>query len=218
MQYPVWMKMLPFADEANKGGGGGSADDKEKEAKKTPEEEWDAFLAGLSEDMRKKFETQTSGLKSALISEREKSKGVADKLKRLADLEADEAKRKESELSEAQKATAKLAELEKELADRDEKLATTTIRHAVELEASKQGFQSAEDAYLMADLDEVKITEDGKVTGAEAALKALAKAKPYLLKTGKPGGAPEIDSGRKSTTGQPAEELKENKRREYGRL
>ena len=191
MRYPTWMNMLPQTTDP---AGGGTGDPSKTTAAattitatattttKTPEEEWEAFLAGVPADVRAKFDTHTTGLKLALTSERKTNKDNADKLKKLTDLEAAEQKRKDADLTEAQKQTAKVAQLEKELADRDEKLATTTIRHAVELEAAKQNFQSPEDAYLMADLSDVKIDADGKVTGVEEALKAVAKAKPYLLK------------------------------------
>jgi hypothetical protein len=213
---------LPYVSfEADKGGaggtgsGGGAAEDEKKLEKKS----WETILEGLPEEVRKLYEEHTTGLKSALTSEREKSKGVSDKLKKLAELEAAEAKRAEKDLSEAQKASARLAEIERERDELAEKLATTRIRSAVEVQASALDFKNLKHAYLLADLSDVEIDEDGEVTGVEAALKALAKAEPYLLKAaGEKKGAPELDSGRKSTTVQPAEELKDKKRRSYGQL
>lgn len=152
---------------------------------------WEAWLAKQTEDVRKMYEEHTSGLKSALKSERDKAKAATDQAKRLAELEEAEKKRKESELSELQKAQTKQAELEKQIAQQAEALKSTRLRHAVEIAAARANFQDPEDAYRLADLSEVEVSEDGKVTGVDKALEALAKKRPYLIKTTK---APETDA------------------------
>lgn len=76
----------------------------------------------------------------------------------------------------AAEASAKLEALQASMRDR-------AIRHAVEIEASRQGFIDPGDAVALADLAGVQyLDDDGKVTGVDTAIKALAKAKPHLVK------------------------------------
>lgn len=59
---------------------------------------------------------------------------------------------------------------------------TAMIRNAVVLAATRANFHDPEDAFRLADLEGVQIGEDGRVSGVEEALKALAKAKPHLVR------------------------------------
>lgn len=102
--------------------------------------------------------------------------------KRLEELEAAEAKRAQAELSEIDKAKRAQADAEARAAAADERLRTAMIRNAVVVAASKASFYDPEDAFRLADLEGVQIGEDGRVTGVEEALKALAKVKPHLVK------------------------------------
>jgi hypothetical protein len=212
--HPQLTNMLPQTTEP---AGGGAGDP----PKTTPDQKtWDTILAGLPEDVRKLYEEHTNGLKSALSSEREKSKGVAAQLKKLADLEAAEQKRREAELNEAQKAQAQLAELEKKLNEANLNLVTERLRNAVQSEAAKMGFLNPEDAYQLADLAEVETTDDGKVTGVEDALKKLVKDRPYLLKTPGQTTAPQTDASRRgpATSSTTNADILARKRAEYSRL
>jgi hypothetical protein len=58
----------------------------------------------------------------------------------------------------------------------------TAIRHAVETAAAGLNFQDPADAITLADLSTVQVSDDGTVTGAAEAVKALADKRPYLLK------------------------------------
>ena len=58
----------------------------------------------------------------------------------------------------------------------------TAIRHAVEIAAGSLNFQDPADALTLADLSTVQVADDGAVTGAAEAVKALADKRPYLLK------------------------------------
>lgn len=68
------------------------------------------------------------------------------------------------------------------------------------------------DGLKLADLSSVKLGADGNVDGAEALMKALKEAKPYLFKqpassSANPGGAPKADEGKaKPATQMTAEE------------
>ena len=159
---------------------GGAAGDPPADGNEATFEKW---LEAQPENVRKLYETHTGGLKSTLDKLRAGEKEAAGKLKRLADLEAAETKCKQERMSEAERVAAEKQTLEAELA----KLRTTakeqSIRHAVELTASRMRFRNIEDARALADLSTVEIAEDGKVSGVEDALKALAKARPYLVQT-----------------------------------
>jgi len=56
------------------------------------------------------------------------------------------------------------------------------LRHAIEIGAAGLKFVDPKDAFNLIDLGEIEIDEDtGEVSGVDKALKALAKAKPYLI-------------------------------------
>jgi hypothetical protein len=90
-----------------------------------------------------------------------------------------------SELEKAQAAADKAkSEAEKAQAERDTALAyaaETLLRAAVVSEASGQGFNDPADAWLYIDRAKVETTEAG-YKGLTEAVKAVAEAKPYLLK------------------------------------
>ena len=156
----------------------GAAGDPPADGAEATFEKW---LQSQPENVRKLYDVHTGGLKSTLDKLRAGEKDAAGKLKRLADLEAAEAKRKQEQMSEAERVAAEKQTLEAELAKLKTAAKDQSIRHAVELTASKMRFRNIEDARALADLSTVEITEDGKVSGVEDALKALAKARPYLI-------------------------------------
>ena len=75
------------------------------------------------------------------------------------------------------------------------------IRSELKSEALKAGMVDM-DGLKLADLSSVKLAADGSVEGAEALMKALKEAKPYLFKqpasssSASPGGAPKADDGK----------------------
>lgn len=170
--------------------------------KETEPESFSAWIEihpeAKADEIKTKYDLYTKKLQTALVSERDKSKDAEKQTKRLAELEEAEAKRKGEQLSEKEKLEAAIAEKEKAIAAKQAELdrAQTEMveirtRNAITLEASKQGFADPDDAYTLADKSGVEIGKDGKITGVKEALEALAKAKPYLLKTnGKPPGTP----------------------------
>ena len=102
----------------------------------------------------------------ARLEELEKAKTDSDRA------EMDEIERLKLELTEAQTSTAEAVATSR----------TASLRSAVEREAAKAGFNDLADAWRMASLDDLEIDEAGNVNGADKAIKALAKAKPYLLR------------------------------------
>ena len=58
----------------------------------------------------------------------------------------------------------------------------TAIRYAIEAAAGELHFMDNADAITLADLSAVTVADNGTVTGAAEAVKALADKRPYLLK------------------------------------
>lgn len=145
----------------------------------------------------------------------------AERRNKLKTFEEAEAQRAEAEKTELQKAKDRVALLEKQLSDQAESMNKQAIRHSVEITAARLGFSDPADAFTLADLSEVEITDDGKVKGVEAALKSLLEKKPYLkgTETTETKRSPELDARkRNSLSSTPAEEILVRKRSEYGSL
>jgi Skp family chaperone for outer membrane proteins len=183
--------------DADGDAGGGGTDPSKGDPAKDGKKDFEAWLAAQPEDVRAQYETHVKGLKSALQSERDKSKGIDDKLKRLAELEEAEAKREGEKLTEKEKLQKALAAKDAEIAEVKaageralEAAKQALIRATVTAQATGLNFIDADDAMKLADLSGVTVDGD-KVAGVKEALEALAKAKPHLLKDGKqPPGSP----------------------------
>lgn len=146
---------------------------------------------------------------------------AASRRKKLEAFEEAEKKKADAEKSELEKAQAKAAQLEKDLANQREASQKQTIRHTVEMAAAKMEFYDPADAVALADLSGVEIDDDGKVKGVDEALKALAKAKPHLIKTEQPGGGkpPKTDAEKRNGAGPMSlEDIIAKKRSEYSGL
>ena len=59
-----------------------------------------------------------------------------------------------------------------------------TVRYEVMLKAQEMAIIDLDAAVRLMDMAALEFGEDGKPTNVEAVLKALIKAKPYLVKTG----------------------------------
>ncbi len=131
------------------------------------------------------------------------NKEAADRRKRLEALEADEAKRKEAELSEVEKADQRAKAAEAKALDLEKRWRDGMLRSAVTVEASKLQFYDPEDAYHLADLSALTVSDDGAVTGVEEALKALVKAKPHLVKSNTTTTPPDVNAQNRGRTTVP---------------
>lgn len=132
--------------------------------------------AGMTvEQLAAELETLRKALKAANAES-------ATRRKRLEELEAAEEERKAAQMSEIDKALKAKADAEARAQAAEERMRTATIRNAVVLAATRANFHDPEDAFRLADLEGVQINEDGRVSGVEEALKALAKAKPHLVR------------------------------------
>lgn len=128
-----------------------------------------------------------SELEMLRVALKRANREAAERRKKLEELEAGEAKRREAEMSEAERLKAQAAAAEQRLQVMEKALSESRIRQAVTVAASGLAFVDADDAYRLADLSGVTIDEAGTVSGVDGALKALAKAKPHLLRQA--GGA-----------------------------
>lgn len=137
-----------------------------------------------------------------LAREREKTKDydelkkAADELKKLQDAQLTEQERQKKELAEAQQAR---ADLDAKLKAKELEVQGVLIRAEVRVQAAKLGFANPDDAYALADLGAVKVSEANEISGVDKALEKLAKEKPYLL--GKDSGA--TGTPRRAAPGQP---------------
>ena len=127
----------------------------------------------------------TSGAEPMSMDEARKLRREAQNLrKRLADLEKVDADRKQAELSEAEQAKQTAQASQQELAKLREEHRATMVRYEVMLLASKLHVVDPDAAVRLLDLEAVETAEDGALDAkaVEAALRALLKAKPYLVK------------------------------------
>jgi hypothetical protein len=120
---------------------------------------------------------------------------LAARLKAIEDKDKTDSERLAGDLKSA---SDKLTAAEKKAAELEAKYTGALIGAAIEREAGKLGAVDAETVAALVDRSEIKIDEAGVVTGADKAVAALLKAKPFLVKTD--GGVP---GGMKSTPGTP---------------
>ncbi len=194
--------------DAPKDGGGGDPDGggkkPEKEPQPDPKDERKFTQADLD---RVAGESRKSGRETGL-NDLLKDLGVekADDLKALV---SDTRKKQDAEKSELQKALEKIEELSKTAksaeAKRDEALSKATerlLKAAVLTEAAKPDHKIRADAladvWTFLDRSAIKIKDDGETfDGIAEAIKAVVKAKPYLVdnKPKGPGSPPAPDGG-----------------------
>jgi hypothetical protein len=105
----------------------------------------------------------------------------------LQELETAETTRRQAELTETERLKQQLAEAQAQAEQAQAEARQTLIRTAVEMAAARAGIQNPADALALADLSHISIDDAGQVQGVEAAIKALAKDRAYLLKTQSPG-------------------------------
>lgn len=87
---------------------------------------------------------------------------------------------------------AQLADLQRQLAAAEQTARDRLVRSAVIAAAAKAGFNDPDDAFHLVDSTAFEIADDGTVSGIDAAIQAIAKSKPYLVraKTASSAAAP----------------------------
>ncbi|HXI15490.1 MAG TPA: hypothetical protein VNM48_03890 [Chloroflexota bacterium] len=102
----------------------------------------------------------------------------------LEELRAERKKQDDAKLSEQERLTKRATELETTLQQRTQHYQSRLDDADIRLAASALSFEDPGDAPRLLDLPSLDRDEDGVLKGVNAALKKLAEAKPYLLKTG----------------------------------
>lgn len=126
----------------------------------------------LSEMTQEELVVELTGARDQLKKVNAESAG---RRKKLEEFEQREEDLKKEKFSEAEKLQAEIASLKSQYGDLTTQLHLEKIRSTVISKAVELGFASPEDAFALADLSEVEIT-DGKVVGYEKSLEALAKS------------------------------------------
>lgn len=111
----------------------------------------------------------------------------ADALKAAAKAKKEADEQSKSDL-EKEKTRADNAEKEKN--DALTTANTRLLNAEIKVFAVQAGFVDPADAVALVDRASIQVDDNGNVTGAKEAIDALAKAKPHLVGTGKPGGSP----------------------------
>jgi len=166
----------------DEGAAGGSAEDgaDEKKANDETKTEFLVWLATQPADVQTKYEEHIGGLTSALKKERAAAKSLPMLEKELKEFKAKEEKARKEQMTKEESLTTDLVQSQ---AIRDQLKAENDqlrISNAVEREAAKLRFTDPVDALQLLPKGSLKVEGD-EVVGAAEALKALAKAKPYLL-------------------------------------
>ncbi len=151
----------------------------EEQTGETPEESQGSETQAGQTDVQTEMEQLRAALKKA-------NSEAAERRHKLQEYEEAERKRQEAELSEMEKLRKRLDESAAEREHLSTALNETRIRHAIEMTAAQMRFHDPADAYALSDLSGVEIDEDGKVSGVDDALKALAKSKPHLIRSAEP--------------------------------
>lgn len=129
-------------------------------------------------------EQQTTLDAEALLKEvkalRRESAGWRTKLRQAEEAEAE---RKRSEMTELDRIKADLEAERQARAQAEQRQRDQLIRTQVITAAAKAAFNDPEDAFRMLDVSALEADESGKVDGLDSALQALAKSKPYLVKS-----------------------------------
>lgn len=148
-----------------------------------------------ADELKAELERTRLALKNA-------NKEAADRRKKLEAFEAAEKEKADKELSESQRLQKRLDEIEAQRAELENKLRLTTIHNAALAKAAELGFENTSDALALTDLSAVEITEDGKATGFEKQLEALAKSGRLQMKAaqsprlGTPRAGERVPSGK----------------------
>lgn len=108
---------------------------------------------------------------------------------------------RDKDLPELQKAQRDLTEAQERATKAEADLRSARLENAF-LSDNKYEWHNPKTALKNADLSKVEVLDDGTVTGLTAALDALAKSDPYLIKTAKADETPKGSTGAPGTGGR----------------
>lgn len=196
--------------DADGEGGNGNGDGKQPENGKPPEGK-----TFTQSDVDRIVGERAKRAEESAIGSLLKDLGF-EKTEDLKTLVADAKKRADAEKSELDKANEQIATLAKakDAADQEraaaiERANVTLMRAAVMAEAAKADYrikpEALQDVWTFIDKTSIKPKDgaDGEYTGIGDALKALAKAKPYLVQDGNGHGTPRPNGRKPADQGKP---------------
>lgn len=102
---------------------------------------------------------------------------------KLRQAEEAEEQRRRAEMTELERLKADLEAERQARAQAEEQRRSQLLRTQVIAAAARIGFNDPDDALRMIDAASLEVDDQGAVDGLDAALQALAKAKPYLIKS-----------------------------------
>jgi hypothetical protein len=175
-------------NDNNNGNGNGSDPDKKTNTQNQP---FDPTKLS-DEDFNKVFDDERLWKHDRfkeLNANAKAGKDAADKLKKMEEKELEE-KGKHKELAEKYKKEAEEAKAEAQKAK---------INNAIQVEATKQGAGDLEAVLALINRENVKVDENGNITGTDEAVKGLLEAKPYLK--GATSNNPQVNIGSGSQPG-----------------
>jgi hypothetical protein len=113
--------------------------------------------------------------------------------------------------TESERQAAELAELKTKHASLETQYQTALIQTAIEREAVKLNAVDPDVVFALVDRSAVTLA-DGAVTGADTAVAALLKAKPYLVKSEGPGTRSVPATGKPGSSAGKAEQIEQTKK------
>ena len=119
------------------------------------------------------LQAELDKVRDALKRANDESAGRRKELEKIA---AEKAEKDKAALSETEKLQAEVKAGKDAHRVLTAQLDAERVRTAILAEATKLGFASPEDAKALTDLSSIEISDDGKVTGFEKSLKALAES------------------------------------------
>lgn len=174
-------------NDKNKGNGSGNQPDN----KGTQNQPFDSTKLS-DEDFNKVFDDERLWKHDRfkeLNANAKAGKEAADKLKKLEEKQLEE-QGKHKELAEKYKAEAEEAK---------GALKKATINAKIQAEATKQGAGDLEAVLALINRENIKVDDNGNITGADEAVKGLLEAKPYLK--GATSNNPQVNIGSGSNPG-----------------
>lgn len=119
------------------------------------------------------------------------NKEAAERRKKLEAYEKAEEERKKAEMTELEKAQKAAEDAEAKAAEAEKQRADALITAAVKVAAIQANLQNPDDATRLIDYSQIKVDDNGDVTGVDEAIGALVKDKSYLVKA---ADKPNIDA------------------------
>lgn len=160
-------------------------------------------------------ETPDGGKRDEIDVLRDKYKKANEEDARLRKLNETLAKERDAKDEELQKLQQALAEKDAQVGEIESRYQRKVLESQIKVVAVTMGFHDPDDVLQLVDYSKIVTDKTGKVKGIDEAVDAVAKAKPYLLKNGRPS-APDIDANRGRPRQPEVAEQEEKVKRRFG--